>query len=885
MTISRLLVANRGEIAIRICRAAHDLGIATVAIYSEDDASSLHVRMADEAVALAGVGAAAYLDIDAVVAAAATSSCDAVHPGYGFLAENSAFASAVIAAGLVFVGPSPEHLGLFGDKVAARAAATAAGVAVLAGTDTAVDLAGAQAFFDGLADGRSMMIKALAGGGGRGSRAVHAAEEVADAFERCSSEATNSFGNGALYVEEFVATARHIEVQVIGDATGAVVHLGERECSAQRRFQKIIELAPAPALDDGVRQRIHDAAVALAASVGYQNLGTFEFLLDADTNEFVFIEANARLQVEHTVTEMVTGVDLVQVGLQVAGGATLGELGLDNPAVAQPRGTAIQARVNMETMGADGSVLPAGGTLSAYEAPSGPGVRTDGFGYAGYQTSSSFDSLLAKVITHATTPQAAVTRAKRALSEFRIEGVATNLSFLSALLDRAELLNGDLHTRFIDEHVSELVASAAEISSRFVSSSSSADVDMGLAGAQVDTSDPLALFDHNDATKASTSATEDSGPTLTGPDGSIGLPAPIQGTVVSVSVTEGDAVAEGTPLVVLEAMKMEHIITADRTGIVQRVACAEGDVIREGFPLVFVLEADVEVDDVVQGEALDLDHIRDDLAELYERKAYTLDENRPEAVAKRRKKNQMTARENIAAICDPGSFKEYGPLVVASQRGRRTEEWLRERTPADGLVGGLATVNGDRFDDEAARCMAIAYDYTVLAGTQGTSNHYKQDRLFDVARRYKLPILFFTEGGGGRPGDTEYHNYIGMDTYTFTQFSKLSGEVPLVGLNSGYCFAGNTAMLACCDVIIATEQSTIAMGGPAMIEGGGLGVYTPEEVGPMSFQVPNGVVDILVKDDAELVEVGKKYISYFQGPVDDWEAPDQRAMRHIVPEN
>jgi len=887
MTISRLLIANRGEIAIRIGRAAADLGIETVAIFSEDDAASLHTRMADTAYALTGVGAAAYLDIDSVVSAATESGCDAVHPGYGFLAENAAFARAVEAAGLTFVGPTAEQLELFGNKGSALDAAANAGVPILKGIAEPVTLEQARSFFGTLDRGESMMIKAIAGGGGRGSRAVHDAGDIESAYTRCCSEAQGSFGNGELYVEAYVPRARHIEVQIVGDRHGNLVHLGERECSAQRRFQKVVEIAPAPSLADDLRADIHLAAVNLASSVGYQNLGTFEFLVDSATGQFVFLEANARLQVEHTVTEEVTGVDLVQTSLKIAGGESLEDLGLTSAGAAAPRGTAIQARVNMETMAADGSVLPASGTLSAYDAPSGPGVRTDGFGYAGYRTSTSFDSLLAKVIVHAPTVEAARRRALRALQEFRIEGVDTNIGFLRALVQRAELLNGELHTRFIDDNVAELVAAEGAGTPRHVVSGTNAvDPSSGLAGAQVDTSDPLALFAHNDATKAA--ATEDAAPEggdLVGPDGSAGLPAPIQGTIVSVIVSEGDAVQAGSPLVVLEAMKMEHIIKADRTGLVTRVGCVEGDVIREGFPLVFVLEADVEVEGLVADEVLDLDHIRGDLAEMYERKAYTLDENRPQAVERRRKKNQMTARENIDAICDAGSFKEYGPLVVASQRARRTPEWLREKTPADGLIGGLATVNGDQFDDEAARCMAIAYDYTVLAGTQGTSNHYKQDRLFDVARRFKLPILFFTEGGGGRPGDTEFHNYIGMDTYTFTQFSKLSGEVPLVGLNSGYCFAGNTAMLACCDVIIATEKSTIAMGGPAMIEGGGLGVYTPEEVGPMSFQVPNGVVDILVKDDAELVEVGKKYISYFQGPIDDWEAPDQRKMRHIVPEN
>ena len=242
-------------------------------------------------------------------------------------------------------------------------------------------------------------------------------------------------------------------------------------------------------------------------------------------------------------------------------------------------------------------------------------------------------------------------------------------------------------------------------------------------------------------------------------------------------------------------------------------------------------------------------------------------------------------RENIAELMDDGSFKEYWPLVVARQHKRHDMDSLRERTPGDGVVAGTGTVNADLFGDEAARAMVVHYDYTVLAGTQGARNHYKQDRMFELALRWRIPLILFGEGGGGRPGDDSTGPAVAFDTPTFTTFSKLSGSVPLVGVNHGRCFAGNTALLACCDVIIATKDSTIAMGGPAMIEGGGLGIYTPEEVGPMSFQVPNGVVDILVEDEAEAVDVAKKYLSYFQGSRQDWQAPDQRKLRHIVPEN
>ncbi|MXX81185.1 MAG: ATP-grasp domain-containing protein [Chloroflexi bacterium] len=890
-SVSKLLIANRGEIAIRVARAASDLGIGTVAVYSHDDARSLHVHVADEAVALDGHGVPAYLNIDGLIAAAQSAGCDAVHPGYGFLAESAEFARACRDAGITFVGPTPHLLDLFGDKVRARQAAREAGVAVIEGSDEAVTLEQAAEFFESLEEGSALMLKAVAGGGGRGSRAVQAFEELEAAWERCESEASMAFGSGALYVEQLVPRARHIEVQIIGDLHGGVTHLWERECSVQRRFQKVVEIAPAPHLQPDTRDAIVEAAVRIARDVGYSSLGTFEFLLDASDDSgdrFYFLEANARLQVEHTVTEQVTGVDLVQSQLRTAQGSTIAELGLDNPSWMRPRGYAIQTRVNMETLGPDGSVRPASGTLKAYEAPSGPGVRTDGFGYVGYQTSSAFDSLLAKVIAHSTTPDFAdaVTRTLRALSEFRIEGVATNIPFLGNVLRHDDFASGRVHTRWVDDRMSELTADTGAERVRYLRTEAPA-ADSGFAGARVDSRDPLALFEHDQRVKReqSVEVIEEDAPDLSGPDGSIGLPAPIQGTIVSIMVEESQEVRAGQDLVAMEAMKMEHVIQADRDGLIQSIACSVGDVIREGFPLVFILEAEVSVEAIGGGELIDPDFIRPDLQENYERHAYTLDEHRPEAVTKRRGRGYRMPRENIEQLVDPGSFQEYWPLIVARQHQRNTDEQLRENTPADGLIAGTATINGDLFDEQAARAIVVHYDYTVLAGTQGGRNHYKQDRMFEMARRFQFPIVFYTEGGGGRPGDDRTGPGVAFDTYTFTQFSKLSGLVPLVGVTNGRCFAGNTALLACCDVIIATEGSTVAMGGPAMIEGGGLGIYTPEEVGPMSFQVPNGVVDILCKDEDEATEVAKKYLSYFQGPVSEWTAPDQRRLRHIVPEN
>ena len=891
-SVSKLLIANRGEIAIRVARAASDLGIATVAVHSQDDAKSLHVHAADEAVALHGLGVPAYLNIDGLIQAANDSGCDAVHPGYGFLAESAEFARACRDAGITFVGPTPHLLDLFGDKVRARQAAREAGVPVIEGSDEAVNLSDAMEFFESLGDDSAIMLKAVAGGGGRGSRAVTDINELEAAWERCVSEAQMAFGSGALYVEQLIPRARHIEVQVIGDLHGGVGHLWERECSVQRRFQKIVEIAPAPHLSADTRDAIVEAAVRIARDVGYSSLGTFEFLLDASEgsgDRFYFLEANARLQVEHTVTEQVTGVDLVQSQLRAAQGATIADLGLDDPSWLRPRGYAIQSRVNMETLTADGSVRPASGTLKAYEAPSGPGVRTDGFGYVGYQTSTAFDSLLAKVIAHSPTPnfEDALTRSLRALSEFRIEGVASNIPFLTNVLEHEDLAEGRVHTRWVDEQIAELAATNGAQRIRYLSTEAPA-IDTGFAGARVDSRDPLALFQHDQRVKQEQSlqVIEEEAPDLTGPEGSIGLPAPIQGTIVSIMVEEGQEVRQGQDLVAMEAMKMEHVIQADRDGIVKALACAIGDVIREGFPLVFILEAEVSVEAIGGGELIDPDFIRPDLQENYDRHAYTYDENRPVAVAKRRGRGYRMPRENIEQLVDEGSFQEYWPLIVARQHQRNTDEQLRENTPNDGLLAGTATINRDLFDDERdARAIVVHYDYTVLAGTQGGRNHYKQDRMFEMARRFNFPIVFYTEGGGGRPGDDRTGPGVAFDTYTFTQFSKLSGQVPLVGVTNGRCFAGNTALLACCDVIIATEGSTVAMGGPAMIEGGGLGIYTPEEVGPMSFQVPNGVVDILCKDEDEATEVAKQYLSYFQGPIKEWTAPDQRRLRHIVPEN
>jgi acetyl/propionyl-CoA carboxylase alpha subunit/acetyl-CoA carboxylase carboxyltransferase component len=855
----KLLIANRGEIAIRIARAASELGIVAVAVYSADDATSLHVRKADEAHPLGRAGAAAYLDIERIIAVAKEAGCDAIHPGYGFLSENANLARRAAEEGITFVGPSPDALQLFGDKIAARRLAAQVGVPVIEGTIGTTSLDEAMAFFDAL-DGGAMMIKAVSGGGGRGMRAVRTSGEIAEAYARCRSEAKAAFGDDNVYVERLVEDARHIEVQVVGDRSGAVSHFGERECTIQRRNQKLIEIAPSPSLTPGLRARILEAALKLASAAKYDNLGTFEFLVDASDSEegafFAFIEANPRLQVEHTVTEEVMGIDLVATQLRIAAGQTLAQLGLAHKNV--PHGYAIQLRVNMETMDGKGNARPSSGTLTAFDMPSGPGVRVDTFGYTGYRTSTSFDSLLAKLIVHSASPAfaAAVAKAYRAACETRIEGVATNMPFLQALLKHKAFAENRVNTRFVEDHIAELVASAGAVHPHLFFEAAAGATDAVAAGVR-----PAA------------------------PTGTIAIAVPLQGTVVVVAVSEGDSVRPGQQIAVVEAMKMEHLITAAQGGIVRLVAAKMGDTLYEDDPIVFIEATEIEGELEVAGEEVDLNAIRPDLAEMIARQAFTLDENRPDAIARRRKTSQRTTRENIAALVDKDSFIEYGSLALAAQRARRTHEDLIRNTPADGLVAGLGTVNGSHFEPDRARCMVIAYDYTVLAGTQGQRNHKKQDRMFRLAEDMHTPIVLFAEGGGGRPGDTERLGVTGLDVPTFAQFAKLSGLVPLVGVVSGRCFAGNAALLGCCDVIIATKDTTLGMGGPAMIEGGGLGVYKPEDVGPSYVQAPNGVIDVLVEDEVQAADAAKRYLSYFQGALKEWTAPDQRLLRRAIPEN
>ena len=884
MTGQKLLVANRGEIAIRIFRSAADLGMGSVAIYPADDSASLHVEKADTAIALPGRGVAAYLDGGAIVRAAKEAGATAIHPGYGFLSENAAFARACAEAGITFVGPTPEILELFGDKHQARQLARKVGVPTLPGTAAPTILDEARAFMAGLGPDAAVMVKAVAGGGGRGMRPVLAASELEEAFTRCRSEATAAFGSGDLYVEQLVRPARHIEVQVIGDGR-EVAHLWERDCSLQRQRQKLVEFAPAPNLEAGVRQRLLDAALTLARAANYRSLGTFEFLVDGSTGAFYFIEANPRLQVEHTVTEAVTGLDLVELQLRLAGGATLAELGLASGAGPAPRGMAMQLRINVETMQPDGTAKPGGGILSTFEPPAGPDIRVDGYGYAGYATNPAYDSLLAKLIVFARSGRVEDVTAKgyRALCEFNIAGAPTNIAFLQAVLLDKNVRAGKVETGFVEAHAAALSALGAAAHPRLYAAAKEDKRRGARAGAKVDAADPLSVLAYGQTTRDRQGPATGPAGAEDLPDGMIAVRTPMQGTVISIAVAVGDAVPAGAEVAVMEAMKMEHVITATAGGVVRALHVEPGDTLWEDQLLVALEPSEVAAEALGGADELDLDAIRPDLAEVLERRALTRDDKRPEAVKRRHKTSHRTARENVDDLIDPGTFVEYGPLIVAAQRHRRDLDDLLARSPADGLVAGVGRINGHLFDAPATGVAVMAYDYTVFAGTQGVHNHWKTDKILDIAEDGRMPLVLFAEGGGGRPGDDDYGGFIQFDT--FHHFGQLSALVPLIGIVSGRCFAGNASLLGCCDVIIATADTTLGMGGPAMVEGGGLGVFAPEDIGPMSVQTRNGVVDILVADEAEAVAVAKTYLAYFQGPLKDWTAPDQRRMRHIVPEN
>ena len=578
--ITKVLIANRGEIAVRVIRAARDAGIASVAVYAEPDADAPFVALADEAFALGGQNSAeSYLVFDKILDAAAKSGANAIHPGYGFLSENADFAQAVIDAGLIWIGPSPQSIRDLGDKVTARHIAERADAPMAPGTpDPVKDAAEVEAFAD--EHGLPIAIKAAFGGGGRGMKVAYERDEVAELFESATREATAAFGRGECFVERYLDKARHVEAQVLADQHGNVVVVGTRDCSLQRRFQKLVEEAPAPFLSDEQRTAIHESAKRICREAGYFGAGTVEYLVGSD-GLISFLEVNTRLQVEHPVSEETTGLDLVREQFNIAEG---GELSITEDPT--PRGHAFEFRINGEDAAA--GFMPAPGTIVSYSEPSGPGVRVDSGVRENTVIGGQFDSMLAKLIVWGPDRETALQRARRALAEYTVEGLPTVIPFHQAIVNdpafSAENGSFDVYTKWIEEEwVGELPAYVDVETPEEEEAAASQKFVVEVGGRRIEVALPGNLLLGGGAPrKKSKKRRGSSSKTAASGDAVV---APMQGTVIKVGVEEGQEVAEGDVVLILEAMKMENPVKAHKAGTVTGLSVEQGAQINKGAPL------------------------------------------------------------------------------------------------------------------------------------------------------------------------------------------------------------------------------------------------------------------------------------------------------------
>ena len=858
--MERVLIANRGEIAVRIADAAASLGIESVSIAPPADAQALHTMATTTTVQLppGADPVAAYLDIDAVIQAGIDASCDAVHPGYGFLAENAEFARRCAAAGMTFIGPSPEALELFGDKVRARALAAELGVPTVPGSPNAVETT-ADAHEIAEAIGYPLMLKAAAGGGGRGMRAVTEPSGLTDAFERCQSEASAAFGDGSVFLERLITDPRHIEVQVMGDQTGAAVHFRERDCSVQLRNQKVIEIAPAANLTSELRDQILADALTLVSGASYQNAGTVEFLVEPETGDYFFIECNPRIQVEHTVTEQVMNVDLVQTQFQIAMGASLDTLGLgDQDAIGGPRGWAVQARV----------VATGAGTITGYREPSGPGVRVDGAGYAGWTPPPQFDPLLAKVIVSTTggTHEAAIDTARRAVQRFHIGGLATNLGQLDAILANGAVRSGDARTTLLAEQPDLTAAST-------------------LATPMI-----TMLETHGGRSVAAR------GPASIAPPRSLpvegdqrAVESPLVGAVVEVSVAVGDSVVVGDTLIVVTAMKMETLVTAPCSGVVTQLAdVGEGDPVVAGDMLVVVAPStDGAPAEQPRGENT-WGPVLDDVATLEKLAHERLAPGSTDpGVVRQRKRNKLTCRERIDLLLDDGSFREIGSIAGFASYDEFGD--IDAFTPAN-MVGGHGQI-----DERPA--IVCADDFTSRGGHSdgaiGAKSTYL-DRLSIELQMPSIRLLDGSSGGGsvasmvpkqkesgestakessgaikaGRPrvsggGGSFLPGHLGSSMY-----ARQLATVPVVNmlLGSVVGLGAAKAVLGHFSVMVRDTAQLFVAGPPVVSHAMGYDV-TKEDLGDWRIHCRNGSVDNLAESEEEAVAMTRQFLSYLPSSV------------------
>ena len=586
--LKKILIANRGEIAVRVIRAAREMGIATVAVYSELDRNALHVRLADEAYALGGSTAAeSYLNTEAILKAITDSGADAVHPGYGFFSENPDFARAITAMGVAFIGPPPEAIDEMGDKVSSRKAALRGGAPIVPGTTEFVTTAKEITDF-GAEFGWPIAIKAAFGGGGRGMKVVQSAAEVQDAMDSAQREAKSFFGRDEIYVERYLTWPRHIEVQLVGDQHGNVVWVSTRDCSAQRRHQKLIEEAPAPGLPDGVEEAMGEAAVKAAKAVGYYNAGTVEFIFQ--DGEFFFLEMNTRLQVEHPVTEVITGIDLVEWQIRVASGEKLPMT--QKQVLAARRGHAIEIRINAENP-AGGKFLPSPGPITKLVAPDGFGVRFDGGYESGDEISQYYDNLVGKLVVWGRDRDVAIARTLRALKEMVVEGIATTIPADIAILEHPDFAAVTHSTKWVEEvldlsHIgtAPIAPASTEDEAPLVQRNTTVEVNGRRFDVKIWVPESTGVAAPTAKTKKAPRSASGSGGGAGSGSGQVAVP--MQGTIVKVLVEVGQAVEAGQSVVVLEAMKMENQIEADKSGTIKAVNVKPGDTVGAGDVVVVI---------------------------------------------------------------------------------------------------------------------------------------------------------------------------------------------------------------------------------------------------------------------------------------------------------
>ena len=880
--LNRVLIANRGEIAIRIARAAAGLGMESVAVHAPVDALSLHTRMTTEAVEIQGPdgpddAVGAYLNGAAIIDAAKATGCDCVHPGYGFLAENAAFAEACAANGLVFVGPPPAALKLFGDKVAAKTLATSLNIPVVPGGEAPLTTAAeAQALAEAV--GYPVMLKAAAGGGGRGMRAVHGPEGLATAFERCASEARAAFGDGTLFLERLVERPRHIEAQILADAEGTVVHFHERDCSVQIRNQKVLEVAPAAALPAELREALLKDAVRLARAADYINAGTVEFLVLPERGEHFFIECNPRIQVEHTVTEQVTGFDLVEAQLRIAGGASLASLGIaDQAAVGMPRGFAVQARV----------VARGAGALDAYREPSGPGVRVDGCGYVGYAPAPQFDPLLAKVVgwSGATDLAVAAQRTRRALDEFHVAGMTTNLAQLKALLADADFQAGDART--------SLVQDKPDLSAAVDAAANGGALALFHQQARLTGGAAAASF-RSAASSGGTAATAGATAGLEVPAEQQPVTCPTAGTVVEWLAEVGATVAAGAPLLVVSAMKMESVVAAPCAGVVAaKQALGVGDAVAAGQTVAALAPFEADSADAQAATTEDTwAPMLEDVAAMrrlaHERLAPGSEDP---GVTRQRSRGKLTCRERIDLLLDAGSFREVGSVAGFAAYD------------ADGKVAAFTPANhvGGWGDIEGRPAVVCADDFTSRGGHADGAIGQKSRYLDQLALELRMPsvrLLDGSSGGGsvasmvpqqkaagesaakessgaitaGRPrvaggGGSHLPGELGSTLYT-----EQLATVPVVNmlLGSVVGIGAAKAVLGHFSVMVRDIAQLFVAGPPVVSHAMGYDI-TKEDLGGWHIHCRNGSVDNLAETEQEAAAMTRRFLSYLPSSV--FEAP------------